>query len=180
MNVDKVWERALKKTEIIRSRILPLDTFEATRIPYILLSEAQTDIKGVFVRKGHVWVEKPALVLPSNYPQLQGFDFDDAMRGEAHRFMDFLLVRGVRFPSMKFNHETEGLSVYDGRLQAAIDEYLARLQRCEDTSAGLIAGPEDCWQFSVLIFVGAQVLRSADGDIGRLLEEFKRRKKEES
>jgi len=176
MDVEKNWEKALKRTEIIRSRIQPLETFESTKIPYILLSEAQTSIKGVFVRKGHVCVEKPSLVLPSNYPQLQGFEFNEDMRGETNRFMDFLLIRGVRFPSMRFNHLTEGLSVYDGSLQAAIDDYLGQLQCSENTAAGLIAGPEDCWQFSVLIFAGSQMMRSADGDIHRLMEDFRRKK----
>ena len=175
MDIERIWEKALKRTEIIRSRIQPLDTFEATLIPYIFLSESPAGTSGTFVRKGQVLVEKPALVLPPNQPQLQGFEFDSPSEREAGRFMDFLLIRGVRFPSLKFNHTTESLSVHDGKLQAAIDDYLAQLQRQENITARLIAGPEEGWQFSILIFVGAQMLRSADGDFRRLLEEYRRR-----
>lgn len=175
-DVEKRWEKALRRTEIIRSRIRPLETFESTRIPYILLSEASGDTKSVFVRQGHVWVEKPALLLPSNYPQLQGFDFDDELRGEAGSFMDFLLIRGIRFPSMRFNHATDQLSVYDGRLQSAIDAHLGKLQHSENTEAGLVAAPEDCWQFSVLIFTAAQIMKAADGDIQKLLQDMRRKK----
>ena len=66
MDIERIWEKALKRTEIIRSRIQPLDTFEATLIPYIFLSESPAGTSGTFVRKGQVLVEKPALVLPPN------------------------------------------------------------------------------------------------------------------
>ena len=48
------------------------------------------------------------------------------------------------------------------------------LQQHENVHSGLIAGPEDCWQFSVILFVCSQVARSADGDIKRLLDDMER------
>ena len=36
--------------------------------------------------------------------------------------------------------------------------------------SGLILGPEDCWQFSVIIFAASQMAKSAEGDIKRLME----------
>jgi hypothetical protein len=49
------------------------------------------------------------------------------------------------------------------------------LERREDVHSGLIVGPEDCWQFSVLIFICTQVARSLNSDIKRLLEDFRKR-----
>ena len=41
-------------------------------------------------------------------------------------------------------------------------------------ATGLFIGPEDCWQFSVLIFVCSQILKSAEGDIQKLLDQYKK------
>jgi len=40
MDIHDSWEKALKATEIIRPRVQPLQTFEATQIPYVFLAES--------------------------------------------------------------------------------------------------------------------------------------------
>ena len=49
------------------------------------------------------------------------------------------------------------------------------MHRAEDTTTGLVVGPEDAWQFSVLLLVGALVVRSAEGDLRRILDDWRRR-----
>ncbi|HTL46493.1 MAG TPA: hypothetical protein VL688_00345 [Verrucomicrobiae bacterium] len=176
MDLEKSWEKALRHTEILRPRIQPLSTFEETPLSYIFLSEYH-GARDTFVRKGKVVVEKPSLLLPPNSPQWEGFDWNAEKKREADLFMNFLLIRGVQFPSFKYNNLTDSLSVYDGRLKQAADHYLALLQKEENMTAGLVLGPEDCWQFSILVFVGSQMLRSADSDLKRLLEEYRKNNK---
>ena len=121
------------------------------------------------VRKGEVLVEKPLILLPPGSPQLDGFDFRDASRQQQEMITNFFLVRGIEFPSLKYNNKTYSLDVFEGRLSRAIDKYTQELQKEENVTSGLIIGPEDCWQFSVLIFVGMQILRSIDNDIKNLM-----------
>ncbi len=90
---------------------------------------------------------------------------------------NFLLVRGITFPSMKYNNETHSLKIYDGHIEKAIEYYSDMLQRKEDVHSGLIVGPEDCWQFSVLIFICTQVAKSASSDIRKFLDEFRKKDK---
>lgn len=177
MDLEKNWEKALKYTEIIRPRIQPLSAFETTSVPYIFLSESLGGSGNCIVRKGRVLVERPSLLLPANYPQLQGFEFDAGQRGEADDFMNFLLVRGIKFPSLLYNNTTYSLSIYEGKLKDACDHYLGKMEREENTHSGLVLGKEDCWQFSVLIFTAGQVLRSAESDITRLLEQYRKKEK---
>lgn len=175
MDLERNWERALQKTEIIRPRIQPLSSAESTMLPYILLSETGGGSPDTFVRKGRVLVEKPALILPPNNPQWEGFDWSSEKRREADGLLNFLLVRGVQFPSMRYNNQTESFSVYDGGLNEASEHFKKSLQKEENLSAGLVLGPEDCWQFSVLVFICSQVLKSADGDIRTLLDNYRRK-----
>lgn len=177
MDIQQLWEKALEKTEIIRSRVQPLHTFETTRLPYIFLSESSVNVGDSAVRKGKVLVEKPSIFLPENIPQFEGFEFDEEMDLSEDTVTNFLLVRGIRFPSYKYNNRTSSLDIYEGRLNRAIDHFSGQLEKSEDVHTGLIVGPEDCWQFSILIFIGTMVARSADKDIKRLLEDFEKRRR---
>ena len=178
MDIREKWHKALEKTEIIRPRIQDLYTFSHTDIPYIFLSESSINTGDTVARKGSVTVEKPSLILPLGLPHFEGFDFEKETEANDDMVANFLLVRGVKFPSLKYNNKTYSLDVFEGRLSKAIERFRDRLQREEDVLTGLVTGPQDCWQFSVLIFVCTQVIKSADGDIKKLMEDFKRKDKQ--
>lgn len=175
-NIEEKWERALKETEIIRSRAHLLSSIGATELPYIFLCESSLNMGDTVVRNGKVMVEKPSLILISNHPQFEGFEFETDYKLNKDTIVNFLLVRGVTFPSFKYTHQTCSIDIYEGQLKKAIEHFNDALQRAEDVHSGLIVGPEDCWQFSVLIFVCSMVTRSASNDIKRLLDDFRKRK----
>lgn len=175
MDIQDYWEKALKKTEIVRARVSGLDTFAATSLPYILLSESSVNIGDTVVRKGEVVVEKPALILPQASPQFEGFDFKEKLNLREDMLTNFLLVRGVAFPSLKYNNKTYSVDIFEGELGKAVKSYLDKLQKEEDVHTGLIVAPEDCWQFSALIFIGIQVIKSAETDIRRMMNKLRER-----
>ena len=174
MSVQDMWDKAVKKTEIIRPRVLPLHSHDITHLPYICLSESAVNVGDTAVRKGEVRVEKPSIVLPFNAPQFAGFDFEQGDLGNEELFKSFLLVRGVQMPGLRYSNKSDSLDVQEGSLSKAIEHFKKELQKSENVHTGLIAGPEDCWQFSVLLFVCSQVVRSADGDIRKLMDDMRR------
>lgn len=173
MDLQALWDKALKQTEVIRSRMQDLATFEATAMPYVFLAESAINAGDTVVRKGHVLVERPSLILPS--PQFEGFEFETDLHFSEEAVMNFLLVRGVRFPSLRYRHERSSLDLREGSLQQAIDHFADLLKRTEDIQTGLVVGPEEAWQFSILILVGSLVIRSAEGDLRRLFEEWRKK-----
>jgi hypothetical protein len=175
MDIQEKWEKALKKTEIIRPRVQELLTFSATDLPYIFLSESSINIGDTVVRKGSVLIEKPSLILPVGLPQFEGFDFEKETDIDKDKLVNFLLVRGIKFPSLHYDNKTYSLDLFEDSLKNAIKHHHDKLQREENVNTGLIIGPEDCWQLSLLIFVCTQVIRQSDGDIKRLLDEFKKK-----
>ena len=174
MDIEKVWEKALKYTEIIRPRVEPLNTFRTTHLPYVFLAESSVNVGDSVVRKGEVLVEKPSIILPPDSPQLEGFDFKDVSKYQEDMVINFFLVRGIRLPSLKYNNKTYLLDIFEGRLSKAIEKYSRELQREENVTSSLIIGPEDCWQFSILIFVCMQIVRSTDNDIKELMDRGRR------
>lgn len=172
MNLQDYWEKALKHTEVVRPRIQPLSLYAATELPYVFLAESAVNAGDTVVRKGEVRVEKPALILPSNQPQLEGFESEDKNAWSLDGMINFLMVRGVQFPSLKYNNKVHQLDVYEGRLKPAVDFHLKQLQSKENISTGLVIGAEDCWQFSILIFIATQASRQAEQDMRRLLDDY--------
>ncbi len=175
MDIEELWDKALKKTELVRLRLQDLATFEPTLVRYIFLAESSLNEGDTIVRKGQVILEKPSIILPGFSPHFEGFEFDPALHLNADALSTFLLVRGVQFPSLKYRHQISSLDVLEASLQKTIERCSEQLKMAEDITTGLVVGPEDAWQFSILMLVGALVVRSAQGDLRRMLEQWRKR-----
>lgn len=171
MDIEQSWTKALKETEIIRARVQALMTLSATRVPYILLSESSVNYGDTVVRQGELLVEKPSLIVPPNNPQFNGFEFEEQEGFSQDSLINFLIVRGVTMPSLRYDNKTSTLDIYEGKLSAAIKHYGDLLQRQENVETGLIVAPQDVWQFSLLIFICTQIARNMNIDIRRLMDE---------
>ncbi len=176
MNMYDAWVKALKNTEIVRSRIRGLLTDSDTIMPYIFLAESTVNPGDTVVRQGEVVIQKPSLVLPPNVPQFKGFEFEEEMEGDEDSIVNFFLVRGISIPSYRYNNKTQSLDVFEGRLSKAISFYKDKLQKEENVRTGLIIGLEESWQFSILLYNCSQVLKNADHDIQKLLNDFRKKK----
>ena len=174
MDIEKNWNKAMKNTEIIRSRIKALEIYGDTHVPYVLLSESAINLGDTVVRSGEVLVAKPSLIVPPDNPQFKGFEFEDRQSINENTLINFLLVRGISLPSLMYNNKISSLDVFEGKLSGAIKHYEKILQSQENVKTGLITGPEDCWQFSLLIFICSQIIRDADNDIKKLLDDHRR------
>lgn len=179
MDIEALWDDARKHTEIHRMRLQDLPTFEAAAVPYLFLAESSLNRGDTVVRRGQVVIERPSLVLPGVTPHFEGFEFERDWQLTEQSVATFLLIRGIQFPSLKYRHQVSSLDVYEDSLQRAITHYTDRLARAEDTATGLVTGPEAAWQFSVLLLVGALVVRSARGDLRRILDTWRRRQRPE-
>jgi hypothetical protein len=173
MDLEEKWNKAITQTEIIRLRISYLSTFDTTAIPYIFLAESTVNLGDTVVRRGRVLVQKPAIILPEDMPQFEGFEFEQDYKVNSDMVRMFLLVRGISFPSLKYEHEVSNLDIYEGALEKAKGYFKQELERTEDAETGLIIGPEDTWQFSLLIYVGLLISKSLPSDLIKLWERFK-------
>lgn len=176
MDIGEQWRRAVEQTRIVRSRIQPLSYRETTQLPYVFLAESALNRGDTVVRHGRINVTPPTIILPRFSPQFENFPMDELHPIDPNTLVNFLLVRGVALPSLTYRHEAHGgLDVYEGSLQEAVTYYGNRLERMEDVHSGLVVGPEDCWQWSLLLFVGGMVERSAGDDLRRWLDDLRHR-----
>ena len=177
MDLQALWDQARKRTEILRLRLQDLPTFDATNMPYIFLAESSVNPGDTVMRRGQVVIQRPALILPPLSPQFEGFAFEDTLQVSENAVATFLLMRGIQFPSMKYHHELSLLDILEQSLPEAVRQVEDQLKRAEDTTTGLVIGPEEAWQFSLLLLVAAVVVRSAEGDLRRILEDWRKRQR---
>jgi hypothetical protein len=175
MGLEEKWNEALAQTEFVRLKISYLSTFDTTPIPYIFLAKSTVNLGDTVVRQGKILVQKPAIILPEDMPQFEGFEFEKEYQVNADMVRMFLFVRGISFPSLKYEHEISKLDIYEGSLEKAKAYFKQELERTEDAQTGLIIGSEDTWQFSLLIYVGLLIGKSLPSDLRRLWEKFKDR-----
>src|ERR1700679_195969 len=129
MDSTSAWEKALRETNIIRSRVTGLQTFSETQVPYILLSPSTINEGDTVVRTGEVLVHRPSLILPPNIPQLEGFNVDGEGSFKEDTMINFLMVRGITLPSMKYDNKIFSLNVFEGKIEDAIRVHGDHLQR---------------------------------------------------
>jgi len=176
MDIHKSWEKALARTEIVRARIKNLMTFDDTTVPYIVLSASSVNMGDTVVRQGDVVVTKPAIILPPNIPQFLGFDLEESFENNFGEQMltNFLMVRGVAMPSLKYSNQAYSVNVHEGGVESAVAYYKDYLQRREDVQTGLVVCPDDCWQFSLFLYLGMQAAKNTEIDIRHLLERYRK------
>ncbi len=170
MDVEQLWEKAKEKTEVIRGRAKELSTFASTEVPYIFLAESVVNEGHTVIRKGKVIIERPMIVLPDNMPQFEGFEFEKEMAIDQDVVQMFFLMRGIKFPSLKYNNTVEELDLEEGALSKTTGKYKKQLEKEENVSKTLILGPEDCWQFSILLYMASLIGRCARNDIINLMD----------
>lgn len=174
MDIEQLWQKAQDKTEIIRGRAKALSTFSTTVVPYIFLGESIVNEGNTVVRKGKVIIEKPLIFLPEDLPQFDGFDFEKELEIEQGTLQMFLLLRGIRLPSLKYNNTVDTLDIDEAPLAKAVDKYKGELEQLENVNTALVLGPEDCWQMSILLYMTSLVGRSARNDIINFIDKFKK------
>jgi hypothetical protein len=170
MDIEQLWEKAQKKTEILRGRVKALPTFASTKVPYVFMGESVVNEGHTVVRKGSILIEKPIIILPEDLPQFEGFDFEKDLDVEQGTMQMFFLMRGIRFPSLKYNNTIDKLDLKETSLAKTAEKYKKSLERRENVNTALILGPEDCWQFSILLYMATLIGRCARTDIINLME----------
>ena len=174
MDFEQKWNRAVKKTEIEKGWVGHLNTNSSTSLSYIMLSESLLDNSDTIVRKGKVEVTRPLIYLPDNNPVFEGFESSNQNLLDGS-ILTFLLLRGISFPSLKYQNSVYSLDVDNLSLIEVIKKHKKELQRSEDVKTGLIIGPDDCWHYSLVIYVAALASRSASNDIKGYLRDLKGR-----
>ncbi len=172
MSISDAFEFASKNTHILRERKNTLYTFGSTRLPYIFCAESTINEGDTVVRKGEINVDKPQIILPGQEASFEGFEFEtesgETVSGEELRMI--FMARGVSFPNMRYKNSGMDIRVVEEQKEQVLDKYQKYLEQEHDTRTGLLAGPDEFWTVSLMLYAGNQIARSGPDNLKEIIE----------
>ncbi len=153
---------ALETTEVLHEPDRRIDTFGSTSFQFHLISELMDDVQQVRVRSGQIHAERPTILKPEPYADLEfeGFGegasaFAQWMKERMSRTNAALLQYGFSF---RKSDVTESL-VHDS-LPAVTERVLAETRSANNPLSAVILGVDDTWEICLLKFTLEMIHKS--------------------
>ena len=153
----KFWEQ----TKLVRTYKPRLSSYLDIDLPYIFLSQ-HPELERVFVKKGKVYVKKPAIIIPGVTAEFEGFEYGDEIKRQVA-----ILTRMIRLPYYKYSHKAIAEEI--------IERYDKEMEKENDEKTGLIIGNIKGWSISLARYSFEVATKSAPENIKELLERVKRK-----
>jgi len=164
MDEEKI-KYVLRNTQVLRLPKRKIATFGTTDVDYYLLTELVENV--VEIRRGRVVAERPRIISPSNYGNLEGF----GKYQDSETFLAFFrkYMRGLYY-SFRFKNETEEIDTVYSSLKKVMNRVFEIVDE-EDKPTGVIKGVDtDTWAISLMKFLKQTVESSLDTNIAELEE----------
>lgn len=156
---EDIWYAA-RSTRIVYMPPKLLETFGESSVHYLVVSENMDRPGALTLRSGLVTAERPRIVTPTYFRQkaVENFNadaqkyFDEVLSREVNaRFLEY----GLHFGKQEFQEESVQGDAREVAEQAAADaqDDLEKLQ-------GVLIGPDDAWEVSLMHFITQLVQRS--------------------
>lgn len=143
---------ALENSEVLYEPDRRIDTFGSTHFEFVLISELMDEVNQVRIREGKLVAERPQILRPDGYSDLQFEGFGEHAEAFAAWFREFggdlsILKYGFTF-AMKDLTE----SIVHEPMAAVCDRVVEDVRRKGNPMQAVIAGVDDTWDISLLKF----------------------------
>ncbi len=143
---------AMENTQVLREPDRRIDTFGNTGFEFVMISELMDSVNKIRVRSGEVVAEKPQIITPDAYKQVQLEGFDE----EAGKFLAWLKDKGLEPVFFQYGftfRRTEASEeILTDSLEAVRDRVLAEAVRQDNPILAVIEGVDDTWEVGLLKF----------------------------
>ncbi|MHC4132421.1 MAG: hypothetical protein ACYSSP_12880 [Planctomycetota bacterium] len=169
-NFRQYWSQ----TEIIREYQRILFTFGDMELPYVFVAENRQLTDRTVVRKGTMFLQKPRIVLPGQArgPEFEGFEHPDTFGQEIA-----YLFRAAKLP---YSHITNRPIAQEkleyGRVGDVMERIVKEMDLHNDTDTGLIKGPLEGIDVSLIRYSFGLAIKSAPENISEFLEHIRKQK----
>ncbi len=157
---------ALQTTRVLREPDRRIDTFGETRFEFRLISELMDRAGQVRVRSGEVEAQRPRIMRPEAYRDIQFEGFDPSMRAKFDRMLDQLRSQGKDLAFLQYGFHFRRGEVREELvhepLELVRDRIMEDLRRSGNPSLAVIEGVDDAWEISILKFSLEMIMHSHD------------------
>ena len=153
---------ALETTSVLYEPDRRIDTFGNTRFEFQLLSELMDSVGQVRIRSGEVEANRPTIIRPEAYQQVEFEGFGD----DARRFYEWLQVNGKGLAFLKYGFQFRRGEVREELVHESLEQVRSRVlddaRRIGNPMRVVIQGVDDAWEISVLRFICEMVEKSQE------------------
>ena len=165
------FQYAMEASKVLHEPARRIDTFGSTRFEFEVLSEPMDSVGSVRVRRGEVQAQKPQLIKPEGFSdiELEGFNPQmlEVIEHLKHNGVDLSFLRyGFQFKRSEVAEE-----IIHDHMESVKEKALENVRRTGNPSLVVIEAIDDSWEVGVMKFTIDMIMKSSE--INRF--DFKRR-----
>ena len=150
-DIDTI-QYAMENTKVLREPDRRIDTFSATRFKFTIVSELMDSVGKVRVRRGEVEAQKPQIIKPAAYNNVELEGFDE----RAEELLDWMKQKGVEpvFFQYGFHFRRTAVQeqIFTERVDLVKERLLEEAHREDDPMLVVVEGVDDAWEVGILKF----------------------------
>ena len=156
------FQYAMETTRVIHEPDRRIETFGATRFEFEILSEPMDSVWKVCIRRGEVEAQKPQLIKPDGFSEIELEGFDPKVLRVIEHFKEqgvdlSFLQYGFQFKRSDISKEF----VHD-QLENVSDKALEAVRVSGNPSLAIIQSVDDAWEVGVMKFTLDMIMKSQD------------------
>jgi len=157
---------ALATTKVLHEPDRRIDTFGETRFEFQLISELMDEVGRVRIRSGEMDAQRPRIMRPEAYREVELDGFDDETRAKFDRMVEKFRSEGRDMAFLQYGFRFRRGKVREEIVHEPIEHVRERVledQRISGNPAlAVIEGVDDTWEISILKFSFEMIMRSQE------------------
>jgi hypothetical protein len=161
----------MEASKVLHEPARRIDTFGSTRFEFEVLSEPMDSVGSVRVRRGEVQAQKPQLIKPEGFSDIELEGFNPQML----EVIEHLKQNGVDLSFLRYGFQFKRSEVAEeivhDHMESVKEKALENVRRTGNPSLAVIETIDDSWEVGVMKFTIDMIMKSSE--INRF--DFKRR-----
>ena len=154
------FQYAMETTRVIHEPDRRIDTFGATRFEFEILSEPMDQVGQVCIRRGEVEAQKPQLIKPDNFNEIELEGFDPKVLEVIEHFRE----KGVDLSFLQYGFQFKRSDVakecVSGCLESVSEKALEAVRVSGNPSLAIIQSVDDAWEVGIMKFTLDMIMKS--------------------
>ncbi len=156
------FQYAMETTKVLHEPDRRIETFGATRFAFEILSEPMDSVGKVCIRRGEVEAQKPQLVKPEGFQdiELEGFD------PKVLKVIEHLRKQGLDLSFLQYGFQFKrsevSTEIIHDRLENVSEKALEAVRLSGNPSLAIIESVDDAWEVGIMKFTLDMIMKSSE------------------
>jgi len=155
-------EYAIENSHILREPDRRIDTFGSTSFKFVAISQLMDDVSKVRIRTGEVEAQKPQIIKPSGYNEVEL----DGFEGKSKEFLDRLREQGLEPAIFQYGFQFRRTEASEELVHDCFDNVKDRVleiaKKEDDPMMAVIECVDDTWEVGLLKFAIDMIQKSSE------------------